>query len=126
MAGILSAHKDRVVTGPHRLITVARSSVWKSALHFFSRKLKVQSKGPLTVTFLDATSRSVEDGLDGGGLRREFFRLLFSAMFTSSGLFTGMMAVYYHASLMLSSCFVILTSQMCFKCFDVLQRLQVA
>lgn len=68
---------------------MARSAVWRSATLFFSRVTRVRSSGPIIVTFLDQMVDKEEDGLDQGGLRREFFRLLSAALLTTSGLFIG-------------------------------------
>ena len=89
--GMVTAHHDRVVTGPSRKVTVARSQVWSSAKLFFQARRRIISHGPLMVQFVGDMSRdSQEEGVvDQGGPRREFFRLLLPDIIYKSGMLQG-------------------------------------
>jgi hypothetical protein len=67
--------------GKKNIVNVDRNYVWESAIRTFSRKTFVD-KHMLTVRF------SGEDGVDSGGLTREYLRLVFKEIRALS-LFTG-------------------------------------
>ncbi len=88
VAGIIRGHFENMQGDAPGRITVPRSAVWKKAHMFFMSKRSRGSRGLLLVTFSDA-GFAAEDGLDQGGLRREFFRLLLPAVVKESGIFCG-------------------------------------
>ena len=65
-----------------QLINIRRSKLWQDANRAFSASVFNVSRG-IRVNFIG------ESGVDGGGPRREFYRLLVEAVCTASGLLEG-------------------------------------
>ncbi|KAK3593328.1 hypothetical protein CHS0354_031389 [Potamilus streckersoni] len=84
IARALYEHAEQVVRGPARCITVKRDDLWKAALEFFRKPDFVKEFGSLEVHF--KTKHDVaEEGVDSGGPKREFFRLLIREICHKSG-----------------------------------------
>ncbi|KAL3875460.1 hypothetical protein ACJMK2_033407 [Sinanodonta woodiana] len=80
----LCEHAEKVIRGPPRSITVKRDEVWNAALEFFRKPDFVREFGSLEVHF--KTKHDVaEEGVDNGGPRREFCRLLIKEICHKSG-----------------------------------------
>ena len=67
-SAVLHAHSERVVQGPPLDLEISRESLFAQAVAFYESSSTVSLSRPLRVRF------DGEDGIDAGGLRREFFK----------------------------------------------------
>ena len=80
---ILKQHMNRAVDkANHQRVNIRRQELLKDAFRQF-KHTSFDATKMLRITFLG------ESAVDGGGPRREFFRLLLADLFTLSGLFVG-------------------------------------
>lgn len=95
MRTILTAEIERRVKGPDRLLSVCRSQAWRTGKQAFIRQKSTSDTGLIRVSFVEDSIGEAADGVvdidvvDGGGPRREYFRLLLKDIVNGSGLFTG-------------------------------------
>ena len=72
---------------------VSRRHIWNTSLPYFERSNFIRGHGYLQVIFTAEDGHS-EEGVDLGGPRREYFRVLLQAMARYSGLLAGNVTFY--------------------------------
>ena len=83
-AGALHAHSERVIQGTPLFLEVSRDNLFSQVVSFYKTASNSQLSRPLRVQF------EGEDGIDAGGVRREFFQQFFmSVSAPEKGLFEG-------------------------------------
>lgn len=87
--GLVRAHEEAQIRGPRRQMFVSRKNLWRTTSPYFQRRSFVQGSGYLHIHFT-AEDGGEEEGVDLGGPRREFFRLLVHAIAHDSGLLAGL------------------------------------
>ena len=83
-AELLRHHCTQTLLGPPLCLEVSRENLFSQAVAFYKKASNIQLSRPLQIRF------DGEDGVDAGGLKREFFQELFKLVFApEKGLFEG-------------------------------------